>query len=139
MLLPQNVFAQVTTVQALDFGEFISKNNDSQHDITVNVGSGYSFDSAGYIEIVAPQKGIYTIGGFTPFDTVTSVVVTENTPVNAGVQLFNLVNMTDTHPVSTDVNGDLTINIGGTLRSTGNGTPYNDQSYTGSIDIQVNF
>lgn len=140
IMLAAPVYAQVTTIQAIEFGEFVSKRNDAQYDVTINTNGSYTFDSAGFIELTAPQEGIYDIGGFANNATIASVVVTQNTPLGSNpAAQFQMVNFQETHPATTDGSGVARITIGATARTSGDGNPYGDATYSGSIDITVNF
>ena len=135
----QLVHAGVTTIQALDFGSFIVKNNDAQYDITINTNGTYSFSAAGFFEISAPQEGIFDLDGMTPSTAITSVTVTQITPLSGSGENFQMVNFQETHPGSTDGSGVARIVVGGTARTSGSTVNYLDQSYTGSLQIQINF
>lgn len=132
-------FAQVTVIQALSFGEFVTTNNNAQYDITINTDGSYTYDSAGFIPIIDPVEGIYDLEGFTPFDAVTSVTVTPLTVLTRGSQGFAMVNMQEQHDPNADASGVVRVTIGGTARSNGNGNVYLDGTYSGNIEIEVNF
>lgn len=134
-----SVFAGVTTVQALSFGSFIVKNNSAQYDITINTNGTYTFDSAGFIEIVPPQEGIFDLDGMTPLDTVTSVTVTQIIPLSGSGEGFQMVNLQETHTNIVNLAGEIRVTVGGTARTSGNGNPYLDQTYNGQLEIQINF
>lgn len=131
--------AGVTIIQAISFGSFVVKNNDAQHTITINPNGAYSFDAAGFLEISAPQEGIYDIDGLTPNTAITSVTLTQNQPLAGSGPNFQIINLQETHTASTDASGVARINIGGTAQTSGGGIAYPDQTYTGKIDIQINF
>ena len=135
----QSVFADVTVIQALDFGEFIVKNNDAQHDITINPGGVYSYSGAGLVEISPPDDGVYDIDGLPPNSVITSINITQLNPLQGGTgEVFQMVNMQSSFS-STDGSGVARIGIGGTARTSGNGNPYADQTYNGILQIQINF
>ena len=131
--------AQLTVIQDLAFGEFISKNNNAQYNLTVNPGGAFTFDPVGFIEINPPQSGIYDIGGFTPGESVTSVTVTQNTPLGGVGSVFQMINFQENNSASADPLGIVRVEIGATVQTSGNGIPYGDAIYAGSADIMVNF
>jgi len=131
--------AGVTVVQALSFGEFVVKRNDAQYDITVNTNGSYTFDSAGFIEIVPPQQGIFDLDGMTPFTPVISVTVTQTSPLAGSGENMQMVNLQETHDVAVSASGVVRVTVGGTARTSGNGNPYLDQTYNGQLEIQINF
>ncbi len=132
-------YAGVTTIQALDFGSFISKNNDAQYNITINTNSSFSFTAAGFIKISDPQEGIYDLDGMTPNTAIASVTVTQTSPLSGSGENLQMINFQETHPGSTDVAGVARIEVGATARTSGSGISYLDQGYNGVIQIQINF
>ncbi len=138
LLFPTNLRAGVTTIQPLSFGNFVVKRNDAQYDITINTDGSVAYDSAGYIQISPPQQGIYDIDGLPLAMAISSVDVTQFGPLSAAGNLFQMVDFQETHPAAT-VGGVARIVIGATARSTGNGIAYFDQTYTGTVQIQINF
>lgn len=137
--LPFEAIAQVSTVQALNFGNWISKNNDSQHDITINTDGSFSFDSAGFIQISAPTEGVYDITTANINTAVTSVVVAQNDALLGAGGTINMVNFQEQHSATSDGAGVVRVIVGATARTTGNGSAYNDTTRNGSIDITINF
>ena len=135
--------AGVTTVQGLNFGEFIVKRNDAVYGITVNLaGPAYTYDAAGFapINTGSIQLGIYDLDGMTPNQAITSVNVTQITPLSGpSGPNFQMTAFQETHPPTTDGAGVARIRIGGTAQTDGSGNPYFDQTYTGTIQIQINF
>ncbi len=135
----QSAYAGVTTIQALSFGSFIVKSNAAQYDITINTNSSYTFDSAGFIEISAPQEGVFDLDGMTPSTAIASVTVTQTIPLSGSGENLQMVSLQETHPASTDLAGVARITVGGTARTSGNGNPYLDQTYNGQLQILINF
>ncbi len=134
-----SVYAGVTTVQALDFGEWLSYNNDVEYEITVDTDGSYSFDSSGFVMIAAPQEGIYDIDGMTPFDTVASVVVTQNAPLTYSIGTFQMDVFQETHSATVDAGGVVRVTVGATANTSGNSEAYADATYNGNLQIQINF
>ena len=135
-------FAGITTIQALSFGEWIVKNNDAVHSITVNLsGPAFTFDSAGFI-IINPtaQLGIYDLDGMPPNMAISSVVITQITPLSGpSGPNFQMNSFQESNPGTTDGSGVARIRVGGTAQTSGSGVPYVDQTYTGTLQIQINF
>ncbi len=130
----------VTTVQALSFGEWLSYNNDAEYEITINTNSTYSADGAGFVEIVAPQQGIYDIeDGFTPFDPVASVVISQIAALNFGGGTFQMDTFQETHSATVGSDGKVRVTVGGTANTSGNSTAYVDGTFNGTLQIQINF
>ena len=135
--------AGITTIQALGFGEFIVKNNNAVHSITANIsGPAYSFDSAGFILIsdASLQNGIYDLDGMPPNMAIASVVITQITPLSgASGPNFQMNTFQESHPATTDGSGVARIRVGATAQTSGSTVPYPDQTYTGTLQIQINF
>ena len=138
-LWPNASQAQLTTIQPLDFGEFMSRNNDAQYTLTVNAAGSYSFDATGFIEISPPQPGIYDIGGFAPNAAISSLTVAQDTPLGGVGLVFQMISFDEIHPPTTDGAGVARIQIGATLQTSGSGMPYGDALYNGSVDVTINF
>ncbi len=139
MLVSSISNAAVTTIQAFDFGEWVVKNNDAQHEITINTNGSYTYDSAGFIEISPPQEGIFDLDGMTPNTSIVSVVVTQFSPLSGSGIDFEMINFQETHSASTDGLGVARITVGGTARTSGAGGSYVDQTFNGIVQIQINF
>ncbi len=135
----QDVRAAVTVDQALSFGTFLVMKNDAQYDITVNADGSSTYDAGAFVEIVAPQRGIYLFDGLDSSRAIVSVDVTQGSPMIGGGSFFQLVNFQEIHPPTTNGVGEAQIFIGATARSSGNGTPYSDQTYLGTVDITINY
>lgn len=132
------VRADVTTIQPLNFGEFIVRNNDVQHTLTVNPNGTYMF-SPGFVEIVQPQPGIYDIDGLPLNMAIASVVVTQLQPLTGAGNSFDMNTFQVTYPPSTDGAGVARFTIGATVETTGSGVAYPNLTYTGDLQIQINF
>lgn len=130
----------VTTVQALDFGEWLSYGNDGEHEITVNSDGSYSADGAGFVIISAPQRGIYDIeNDFTPGAPVASVVISQIAALTYAGGTFHMDAFQETHSANVDGNGVVRVMVGGTANTSGNSSPYIDGTYNGTLQIQINF
>ena len=143
LVSPIKAHAGIVIFQDLNFGEWIVKRNDAVYSINVNIsGPAYTFDAAGFIEINSTaQNGRYRITGLTPSAAVASVVVTQITPLSGpSGPNFQMSSFQVSHPASTNGAGNLNnVLVGGTASTDGTGTAYVDQTYTGTLQIQVNF
>ncbi|MCK5374260.1 MAG: DUF4402 domain-containing protein [Alphaproteobacteria bacterium] len=131
--------AGVTTVQAFNFGEWLSYNNDAEYEITVNTSGGYTYDPEGFVMITAPQEGIYDIDGLTPNAAVSSVVAIQILALTYSTGTFQMDVFQDSHGSNVDGSGVLRVWIGATANTTGNSVSYNDGTYSGTVQIQVNY
>ena len=143
LLIATPSYAGITTIQALNFGEFIVKRNDAVYSINVNIsGPGFTYDSAGFIPIntATIQHGVYDLDGMPANQAITSVTVTQITPLSgAGGPNFQLTAFQESHPPTTDGSGVARIRIGASAQTSGSGSAYLDQTYTGTVQIQINF
>lgn len=131
--------ADVTVIQALDFGSYIVKRNNAQYDITVNPGGVCYYSSTGFIEISPCQGGIYDIDGLQVSSVIASVVVTQIDPLQGVTgEVFQMVNGQASFG-STNGSGVARIRVGATARTSGNGNPYASQNFLGTLQIQINF
>ncbi len=129
--------AGVSIIQALQFGEVISRNNNATHSITINTDGSYSL-SGGFIEIAAPQEGIYDIDSLTPSTAIASIVVTQLQPLTASGEVFNMDNFTTTFG-STDAGGVARVTLGARAQTTGTGISYANQTYSGQVQLVISF
>lgn len=132
--------AGITTIQALSFGNYVVANNNSVQTVTVSL-SGNVTASSGLLEITpTAQQGIYDIDGLTPNAVIASVDVTALGPMR-GVNIsneFTLGSFTANH-TNVDPSGVARVTIGGTASTTGNGLGYPDQTYTATVEVQINY
>lgn len=132
--------AQTTTIQQFVLGEFIVRKNDTYYQITVWEDGSYTYNTLGLTMLTAPQQGIYDIGGFTPSTPVASVDVSGVSDITNGTSHFEYVLFYESHDATVDGSGYVTVNVGTTIRTSGDGTSYALNSvYSGTIQIQVNF
>lgn len=139
-LLAAEARAGITTIQALSFGNYVVANNNSVQTVTVSL-SGNVTASSGLLEITpTAQQGIYDIDGLTPNAVIASVDVTALTTMR-GVNIsneFTLGGFTSNH-TNADPAGVARVTIGGTASTTGNGLGYPDQTYSATVEIQINY
>ena len=138
LVRPALAWAGITVIQALSFGEFVIKDNSAQYDLTINPDGTYTYDPAGFVMIQAPREGIYDIDGLPPSAIITSVVVTQIGPLqNVGEDL----EMVNYQTLNGNANGAgvAQVVVGATARTSGSGTAYIDQTYTGTLQVTLNY
>lgn len=126
----------ITPVQELSFGTFALKNNSSRHLLRVARTGGVTSDSE-FIVMTAPTPGEYTLSGFTPSTSVT--VSIPDTVITVGGGYFDVESFTPTPGLVTDASGNATLRFGASLYSSGIGSNYSDGTFTGNINITVNY
>jgi hypothetical protein len=142
---------EYTEVTALNFGTFGMRDNDNQYSIVLGYDNSVTYDP----EIAdnpdfPPQRGQYDFIDLPPNVTFYVGVSVPNPPVSGGLILdnssgltfgggvFTLENFT-ANDLTTDGNGDGTLYIGATLKTSGNGTMYSDGVYSGTYDLTLYF
>lgn len=138
LFLGSAAHADIIEIQPFDFGEWAITNNTSQNYITVGPNGSVSH-SPSLINInQTPQHGIYRVDGLPPFSTINSINVTELTPLQGGNQAFSMSNF---QVIFTPVNssGETTINLGATARTNASGVGYDDATYTGTLQFDINY
>lgn len=139
VLMPQLARGQHSVIQALNFGEWVVTNNNSAQTATVQTNGSYS-NSPAMILLAPPEPGIYLISGLPANMNIQSVDVTMLTPMQSMGQSFTVDNFTTQLSSSnTGPSGETTLTLGARARSSANGNPYPDTTYTGDIMIVLNF
>ena len=130
--------AAVLEIQALYFGEWIVRNNNAAHSITVSHTGVYGADP-GFIEIQGATNGIYQISGLPSNGVILSITVSQVMPLaGGGGPVFNMDNFS-TLAADPDINGITTLYVGARATSTGDSIPYPDDTYSGVLQVDFNF
>ncbi len=118
-------YAQViTTLQPMSFGTAIVTNNDIPHEINLAADGSYSADSE-FVFLSPPQQGIYRLVVFPPSITnINSIFVTIDQQMQGAGEDFIIDNFDIDSAPQTSILGDLEIEIGARLRTTGSGVNY---------------
>lgn len=129
------VFAHPTESRSLDFGKFAMRNNDAQHSIVMQP-NGTQTNPPAIVSFFNGTSAIFSFTGFPPSTALLiSIPDTVVSPSGAG-EVFDLINFTWTpDPPTTNASGDLTLNVGATLRTSGNSVLYEDSNYTGTYSM----
>jgi len=127
----------ITEVQNFNFGTWAVTNNQQPRYVTVAVDGSYTNDPQ-MIMIQPPLQGVYNVTGLPPNAVILSVLVTMSAPLTSSGEQFTVDNFT-THIPNADINGETQLVIGGRVRSSGTSNGYDDSTYTGQIDIDINF
>lgn len=129
----------ISETQALSWGELVLTDNNAQHEIVIATDGNYTNDPE-YLFVTEPDVGIYLLTGELPNRPIASVTVTVLTQMQGGGQQFTMDNFTVQHPAQTDATGQALITVGGRLRSSGTGTPYNTSTaFSASLELSVNY
>lgn len=128
----------IITVQELDFGLGIVKNNNAGHEVIVATGGGVSSDPD-IVIINSPVNGIYRLVGAGAFQTIDSVNIIINQQMIGAGEDFVIGNFTTSFPATTDGSGEAIINVGARITTTATSNPYQDNTtFTSMLTLQVN-
>jgi hypothetical protein len=131
----------MTEIQPLSFGTFAMRDNSAAYSMTVSPTGMVSYSHANKIlpfGISNPQPGIFQFTDFAPSTLL--VINIADTVITGGGPDFDLVNFVFApDPASTDAGGNLTLNIGATLRTSGLGGIYWDGGYSGNYVLSVSY
>jgi hypothetical protein len=122
----------ITTTQALDFGEAVILANDAQYEIVVSHNGSYSVDPQ--ISLVTPPtEGIYQLSGAPALQLITAINITVTQQMIGAGEDFIIDNFDINNNPQTDASGDLTVEVGARLRTSGTGNPYLDATTYNSV------
>lgn len=131
----------LTVIEELYFGSFALIDNDRPYSIIVGADGGVTYDNA-IVGVVEPRRGEYLIEGMPP-GTVIDVQIRGDgflTSQDGDDGPPFIVTDYATSEVVADAEGRAVLYVGGTLKSTGNANAnYNSGSYSGKIDMVLNF
>lgn len=140
LVLPNPAYAQtLSQLQPLSFGRVVMHDNSSPRDLRLLPNGNYSAGSGFYMMGPSPQLGTYRLenGAANAVMDVTFNLAGSITPDSGGAGFFTLVDFfTVPTNVITDNDGNVTFQVGATLRSNGSGT-FSNSDYTGALTITV--
>ena len=130
----------VIVIQALRFGSWVIPGNNSVYTVTVETNGSYS-NSPELAMITPPTEGIYDVGDLPPSSAINSLDVTQNTPLEFSGKSFEMDDLEAISIGTTDSNGRVTVAVGATAKTTGDGGGYPSGNYTGVLDLNfdINF
>lgn len=132
--------AQIITLQQqFSFGTIAMRSNGAKERLVLNLNGTYSA-TANIIVISTPQRAEFLATGFQPSTALSlSIQPIELSEDGQGTgKKFN-VGFVYSPNISTDPTGSVTIFIGGTLETSGDGTAYDDRQYAGTASLIVNY
>ena len=132
-------YAAIIENQPLNFGTWAITNNTGIKFITVNPDGSFA-SSPGVVNIlVPPTQGIYRVDSLPPFTAINSVTGTMLAPMSGGNQDFNLDTFQIIYDPVTNASGEINITLGVSAKTTGTGVPYDDATYNGTIQLDINY
>ncbi len=128
-IAPAACAQELTQIQPLSFGTLAISNNASSRFITVDPNNNVTSDS--YIVTgIDPVRGEYLLENQDPSRALDIDISDGNLTLNdSGVGNFMTIDTYTTNNPSTDAGGNATIFIGGTLRTSGNGSGYTNGNF----------
>lgn len=133
---PLTAHAEITQLQKLDFGEWAVTDNRSTHKIILNTDGSYTASSNSMVMLSPPKNGVYEVTELPAYNTINSVNVTVIQPMQGTGGMFLIDDFTTLTPAA-DEDGVTTITLGATASTTGDGQGYNDDDYTGELQIEI--
>jgi hypothetical protein len=136
-LMAAPAHAEITEIQRLNFGRWVITNNSSQHAITVDINGSVSASSNALIMLEAPEPGMYRVTDLPAFTSIGSVNVTMTQPMGGGGAAFILDDFQTAIP-ATNADGETTLTLGATAKTSGNNQSYQDTTHSGELLIEIN-
>lgn len=132
-----DTMAAITEEQALSFGEFGLGPNDVVSTMWVPHNGQHPRATNKLYPIALGQRGQYRLTGYPAF-TPLIITINDFQLTRAFSEPFNIEDITF-DSVMTDTNGEATLIVGATLKTTGSMTVYGDGDYSGNMDIVISW
>lgn len=140
LVLSAHTPAQAQTLtqdRPLLFGEIATTANNAMRDIQLKPDGSYIASPGIYFYGSIPQLGRYKIENQTPSHVMDVVIDASATQLGSNPVFTFHDTFTVPTVVVTDSLGNATFEIGGTLRTNGNGIPYPDGNYNALFSVTV--
>ncbi len=128
----------MTETQTLDFGRFAMQDNNAAYGVIMSPMGVETYDPH-ILPFSAGRQAIFELTDFAP-STLLGVSIADTTLMSMvdPMDYFDLVSFTF-NPAAPTTNGagNVTLNIGATLRTSGTGVLYTDDTYTGTYTLVV--
>jgi hypothetical protein len=130
----------VTLVQPLAFGKFVLRNNDTAATLTVSPLGVVTHDHA-YIPITPAQNAVFSLTGFDPD---VDLMINFSSPAVVSCSCGGPDYTVDSFQISpaephTDPGGNLTLNVGATLHTSGTHAMYSDAPFGGTLTMSIDY
>ena len=132
--------AAITEVQPVRFGSFALRNNSAQHSMAVAPDGSITAD-ASFVRLDDGSPGVFELSGLPPSTTL-SVGMADIllAPTSGGGPSFSVSSVIFDPPVPvTDALGQVTLNVGATIRTDGSGTMYSNTDFSGVAMLVVDY
>jgi len=134
--------ADNTVIAPLNFGKIVVTNNTTISSLKIIADGGGCYVSGDIliVETCSPAEiYFYNFPANTQLYFTTTISNTDILSSNASTAQFQLLEVTSKDHLITNENGEVTLNIGGTLTTTGGGGNYLDSSYQGYYRVNVEY
>lgn len=129
--------ATIVEEQPLGFGEFAIAKNDAVSTLRIRHDGGNQIATYKILPLAFGQPGIFQLSNYPVFTPL--MITVSNFVLQLGAAPDLLIEDFTFDPVTTNGNGEATLVIGATLKTTGTGTNYGDGNYTGVMNIVINW
>lgn len=128
----------ITEMQSMTFGKFAMRDNNAPYDVVMSPTGVETYDPH-ILPFFQGVQGVFQLTDFLP-NQLLGVSIADTTLVSVvdPLDTFDLLNFTF-NPAAPTTNGagNVTVNVGATLRTSGTGVLYTDDTYTGSYTLVV--
>ncbi len=133
------IYAQsVTVLKELNFGEAVVTSNSAQYSIDVRSNGSFFGDSV-FVFLTQPTEGIYRIEGLPVSTNVANVTIQVDQQMIGPGTDFIIDNFDIDAGETTNSSGELLINLGARLRTTGNGQNYlHNATFNSALTVTIN-
>ena len=129
----------IQQLELFSFGTIALRTNAAKERLVLNLDGTFS-STPNILVVEAPRRAEFLVSGLQPSTalslSIAPIQLSEDgngTGKKFDVAFVYLAN------ISTDPTGSVTISIGGTLETSGDGTPYSDLQYGGTASLIVNY
>lgn len=134
--------ATVTLIEPLSFGTIAVLDNSVASDIIISQTDQTTI--VNHIRVIEPGRAAEFVltdlpGNVQVFTSATITQMTTTTVDPAPTEQFTLVSVDTAPSVTTDGTGYASIKVGGTLRTSGNGSSYVDVQYRARLQLTFNY
>lgn len=127
----------ILETQVLSFGSVAISDNNTKQTLRIGIDGRVSSD-IGIIPVLPGTPGQFTLIGFPPHQSLTIEFDTlVLSAAGDGLGQTFTVGFSYLPLVTTDANGEATINFGATLTTSGDGDPYLDSAYFGNGIVHI--
>lgn len=122
----------ITTIQDIDFGQAVITNNNAQYQIVINPNGSYTADPE-FSFVTTPSEGIYLLSGAPARQRIDNIIITVDQQMNGTGEDFIIDSFNVRNNPQTNNAGELTVELGARLRTSGSGINYTAETSFNAI------